>query len=62
VGYRFNDSGTETGPLEIDTAFKDGAGNDCGRRHIRFLGPDLAIDNPNVGDILDLISNCAAKE
>lgn len=57
VGYRL---GRPEGVF--DTVFKDGAGKDCGRRHIRFLSPDLAIDNPDIEDLLGLISRCAANE
>ncbi len=57
VGYRLG------GPDGVfDTAFKDGAGKDCGRRHISFLSPDLAIDDPDIEDLLSLISRCAANE
>ena len=57
VGYRFG------GPDGVfDIVFKDGAGKDCGRRRIRFLSPDLEIDNPDIEDLLSLISHCAANE
>lgn len=57
VGYRLG------GPDgAFDTAFKDGAGKDCGRCHISFLNPDLAIDNPDIEDLLSLISRCAANQ
>lgn len=44
VGYRFDNPGS--GSELFDTLFKYGAGKDCGRLRIRFLSPDLVIDNP----------------
>jgi hypothetical protein len=75
VGYRFNDPGYTPLPYqrsaevtphpenpELDTFFKDGAGKDCGRLRIRFLSPDLVIDNADIGGLLSLISRCAENE
>jgi hypothetical protein len=50
------------GNRELDTIFKDGSGKDCGRSRIRFLSPALMIDNPDIEDLLSLISRCAANE
>ena len=58
------------GKLDLDVLFKDGSGKDCGSRRIVFLAPgfefsndpSFLIDNSNLGDILRLVSFCAANE
>jgi hypothetical protein len=72
VGYRFGTGALKDqkppggalspGNAGVDTLFKDGSGKDCGTLRIQFVGPDLAIDNSDIGDLLRLISICAATQ
>jgi hypothetical protein len=69
VGYRFNAPGPWSDPAaeysggpELDTLFKNGLGKDCGRHRIRFQSPDFGVDNSDIGDLLRLISRCAADQ
>ena len=61
---------------QLDTAFKNGSGADCGRHTIQFVGitrgtvvgaaplfPDTyLVDNSDIIDVLRLISSCAASQ
>lgn len=49
---------------EIDTIFKDSAGNDCGKHHIRFFTTPsffhlYLVDDPDLPGLVRLISSCA---
>lgn len=76
VGYRFDAAGRWSAAVEtlddpdvsawriedldINTLFSDGSGKDCGRLRISFRSPDFSIDNSDLGDLLRVISRCAA--
>jgi len=56
--------GLEIMSAEINALFKDGSGNICGKRRIRFRTtgrfiPMVVIDDPDLGGLLRLISSCA---
>jgi hypothetical protein len=76
VGYRFKAPGSLSEPsieeekLDLDTAFFDRNGRTCGHMTIKFVqeaNPKppgylrYVVDNPNVADVLQLISACARQ-
>jgi hypothetical protein len=77
IGYKFQVPGSltepspnEEGKLDVDTAFYDRNGRNCGNMMIKFIqgAPSkppgylrYVVDNPNIADVLRLISACARQ-
>jgi hypothetical protein len=59
-----HDMGLKIMSAEIDAVLKNGSGNDCGRRSIKFRTTRnffhlYLVDDPDLGGLLRLISSCA---
>ena len=55
-------------PANPETLFTNSSGGECGRHSVRFLDADegnhtiYRVDNPDLGDLLHVISSCAGRE